>query len=565
MTNSKMSLPTAALVTGAGVASHLLYFKVGEHHLLGVRYIHAFLGVFALAVLATTHVRQIPFGLALASTTNYAVLYLVGLYTSLLVWRAFFSPLNKFPGPYAARITKFHQCYTVRKFDRHHILRKLHHQYGNFVRVGPNEISVADPLGVVVTTGPQSKCIKSPWYDADHPRVSLHTSRDPAEHARRRRIWSPAFSDKAIRGYEMRVGQYNDAFVKEIEARSGQALDASQWFSLYGFDVMGDLAFGKGFGSIKSGKMHWAIELLNEGMKFAGLAFPEWFFRVLAAIPGAAKDFHRFNAFCDQRVEGRISMQGNSDHPDITHFLIEDYNKRLSDKKQSDKSALPNLQADSKLIIVAGSDTSSATFAFMFFYLATHPDIQEKLRQEVEGICGGGDITNLSLKDAPWLNGSINEALRLNPPVPSGVSRKTPKEGVYVGETYIPGETAITVPQFVLGHGTFSSLHACLRALIMYQDESIYARPEDFLPQRWSSQPELIKNKEAFAPFSTGPYNCIGKNLALTELRTLTAHLIRRFHVALAPGEDGSALLTKSEDHFVTGLAPVNLVFTRRA
>jgi len=451
--------------------------------------------------------------------------------------------LNKFPGPYGAKVTKFHQFISVRNLDRHHVLRRLHDRYGKFVRVGPNEISVADPLGIAVTTGPQSKCTKSSWYDGDHPRVSMQTCRDPAEHARRRRTWSPAFSDKAIRGYETRVGRYNNAFVEQIEARSGQALDASQWFSLYGFDVMGDLAFGKGFDSIESGRTHWAIELLNEGMKFAGLSYPEWFFRVLTAIPGAAKDYFRFNAFCNQRLDDRISRQGKSDHPDITQFLIEDYNKH-----PNDKTALPKLQADSKLIIVAGSDTSSATFAFMFFYLASHLDLQDKLRQEIEDICGDGDIVNVDLQDAPWLNGSINEALRLNPPVPSGVSRKTPKEGVHIGETYIPGDTRITVPQFVLGH-----------------DESIYACPEDFLPQRWSLQPELIKYKEAFAPFSTGPYNCIGKNVALMELRTLTAHLIRQFDVALAPGEDGSALLTKSEDHFVTGLAPVNLVFSKRA
>lgn len=328
-----MSLLTATLVTGAGIASHLLYFRAGEHHLFGVRYIQAFLSVFALAILATTRIRQVSSGLALASTTNYAVLYLAGLYTSLLVWRLFLNPLNKFPGPFGARITKFHQWFTVRNLDRHHVLRQLHDQHGRFVRVGPNDMSVADPVGIAVTTGPQSKCTKSPWYDGDAPRVSMQTSRDPAEHARRRRIWSPAFSDKAIRGYETRVGRYNNAFVEQIEARSGinipvsvcpsddadigtgQALDASQWFSLYGFDVMGDLSFGKSFDSIESGKTHWAIELLNEGMKFAGRSFPEWFFRVLTAIPGAAKDFFRFNTFCDQRLDDRISRQGKSDHP----------------------------------------------------------------------------------------------------------------------------------------------------------------------------------------------------------------------------------------------------------
>jgi cytochrome P450 len=96
-------------------------------------------------------------------------------------------------------------------------------------------------------------------------------------------------------------------------------------------------------------------------------------------------------------------------------------------------------------------------------------------------------------------------------------------------------------------------------------DEKTYTRCDDFIPERWSSQPELIKDKEAFAPFSIGPYNCIGKNLAYIELRTLTAQLLDRFEVTLAPGEDGSRLLRETKDHFTTGLAPLDLVFTKRA
>lgn len=83
--------------------------------------------------------------------------------------------------------------------------------------------------------------------------------------------------------------------------------------------------------------------------------------------------------------------------------------------------------------------------------------------------------------------------------------------------------------------------------------------PSGFPPSR-----ELIKRKEAFAPFSIGPYNCIGNHLAYMEVRLLTAQLMMEFDVSLPPGEDGSRLLLKTKNHFTLGLADLDLVFTKR-
>jgi cytochrome P450 len=83
------------------------------------------------------------------------------------------------------------------------------------------------------------------------------------------------------------------------------------------------------------------------------------------------------------------------------------------------------------------------------------------------------------------------------------------------------------------------------------------------MPERWYSRPEMIKHKDAYAPFSIGPFGCIGKNLALTELRTLTARLVLEFDVKLAPGEDGSRLMQKTLDHFTVDPGDLELVFTR--
>lgn len=60
-----------------------------------------------------------------------------------------------------------------------------------------------------------------------------------------------------------------------------------------------------------------------------------------------------------------------------------------------------------------------------------------------------------------------------------------------------------------------------------------------------------------------GPFGCIGKNLALIELRTLTARLVLAYDMKLAPGEDGNRLLYKTLDHFTVDPGDLDIVFTK--
>ena len=64
----------------------------------------------------------------------------------------------------------------------------------------------------------------------------------------------------------------------------------------------------------------------------------------------------------------------------------------------------------------------------------------------------------------------------------------------------------------------------------------------------------MIHHKDAFGPFSSGPFGCIGKNLALMEIRLLTTELVRKYRVGLGEGEDGERLLRGSTDHFHYGV-----------
>lgn len=443
-----MSATLAALAFVGGVATHLFYYKQYELHLYPWRNVQTFVVVATAIVIAHVQSYAMPIGVALSATLFLAGSFFTGLLTSLLIYRAFFNPLNKFPGPFMARISKLSAAIRNRKLDGHHQLLRLHEKYGPFVRIGPNDLSIVDPDGVQVISAPNSKCIKSIWYDGDSPLTSLHTTRDKGLHDRRRRIWAPAFSDKALRGYQARIEKFNDMLLQKLENASGQPVNATKWFSLYSFDVMGDLGFGEPFDMLESGEEHWAIALLSAGMDPMGFWFPIWFFRTLISIPGAATGYHRFVNYCSEQIQKRIKLEKNT-YSDVAGYLVDAY-----EKSKDDKDALPHIVADSRLIIVAGSDTTSATLTHMSYYLAGHPDMVETIRKEVEPMMdANGSVSYVKTQDAHYLNGCIHEALRLHPPVPCGVFRQTPKEGVFIGETFVEGNTVIQMPGYVMARG----------------------------------------------------------------------------------------------------------------
>ena len=480
-----MTVVLPAVAFTAGIATHLFWYKQHEFHVHPLRNLQALILAVVTIVIARIQYYDTPIRLATTSTLSLAGFLLAGIFSSLLVYRIFFNPLNKIPGPFFSRISKFDTVFRNAKFDGHHQLLRLHQKYGRFVRIGPNDLSVTDPDGTQVISAPNSKCIKAPWYDGDAPRLSMHTTRDKTLHDRRRRIWAPAFSDKALRGYEGRIKEYNDLLIDKFDELAGKPINVSKWFNLYSFDVMGDLGFGEPFDMLKSGEEHWAIALLNAGMDPLGLWFPTWFFRTIIALPGATKDYFRFINYCTDQILKRIK-KGKDSNPDIAGYLVEAY-----EKSENKKDAMMYIQGDSRLIIVAGSDTTAATLTHLFYHLAKNPEAVDKLRKEVEPLMeANGEVSHVKIQDAPYLNGCINEALRLNPPVPCGVFRKTPKEGAYIGEQFIPGNTVIQMPGYVMARGKDFSLFfkPYEYSLSMQMRRSIPSRSNSFLRDGTANQ-----------------------------------------------------------------------------
>ncbi|KAL4868857.1 hypothetical protein BDV12DRAFT_208924 [Aspergillus spectabilis] len=541
--------PLHGLAGLLGLMTYVLYYRRGEHHIYPQRHLQATIALYLVCSVGLKHSdASLTQRNALSQSAILTATFLASIFISVSVYRLFMNPLNKFPGFPLARITAFAQTIRISKnMDRHMILYNAHRKWGRFVRYGPNDISVSDADVVRVALGAGAVCTKAPWYSFEYPNCSLISVRDRKAHDRRRRIWSPAFSDRALRGYEVRIERYNTAFLRQIESFNGNPINIAKWFECWSFDIMGDLAFGQSFNMLESPEgHHWAITLLKEAQAGGGLSIPSWAARLLFAFPPVSREYFKFVHFCAAQIEKRLCIQGKQQNQDITHFLVENYLAPGKNEAEQ-KAALNRLHFDSKLIVVAGSDTTASTMTFLFYRIAREPGLIDRLREEVNGLTDDhGALSHRALQSAPLLNACINETLRLHPAVPSGLPRKTPPEGVYVREQYIPGNTVMMVNFYAMG-----------------RDEANFVAADRFIPERFSTRPELIKHRDAFIPFSTGPAGCIGKNLALMEMRLLTAHLVTKFDVAFAPGEDGTELLN-SNDHFTVALKPLRLCFWRR-
>jgi cytochrome P450 len=92
------------------------------------------------------------------------------------------------------------------------------------------------------------------------------------------------------------------------------------------------------------------------------------------------------------------------------------------------------------------------TLTHILYHLAKDPTQYNKLRAELVGLVKTpADFNVKDVQDAPFLNGCINEVLRLHPPVPSAMYRITPPGGIMVGDTHIPGGVTVSSPNYCLG------------------------------------------------------------------------------------------------------------------
>ncbi|ETN45185.1 uncharacterized protein HMPREF1541_10062 [Cyphellophora europaea CBS 101466] len=541
-----LPLPLHLLLPAAlGILAHRAYFIRGEH----VLSIPPLLLTTTLLCTTTIALRTLIFQLPLLPTafliTSIAAAFVTGCLASTVIYRV--SPshrLHGVPGPFAARLSIWYFMWKNVGLQGPSWFEEIHARYGEVVRIGSDTISVSDPDIIAAVHSPMSRCGKPIGYLPGWPLTTLQQLRDKTMHNRRRRLgWDQAFTAKSLRGYESRILKYVSQLEASIRGAGARPIDITERIRWFSFDVMGDLAFGRSFNGLQSETTHWAIDAIYDSNKTTVVVgCTPWLAHLLTRLPDWLNPQAALLRFSDASLQAR--QQLDPEEPDIMSHLL------AADAFYADPKAQQDLmKGDSRLIIIAGSDTTASTLTFLFYYLASEPQLQRRLRKELaaNNLHDSASIAVESVQHLPYLDGLVNETLRLHPPVQTSTMRETPAEGLQVGDRFIPGLVTITTP--------LSTIHRSPKA---------FRQPNDFIPERWTTRPELILNKSAFAPFLAGPYGCIGKQLAMMELRTVAARLVLAFQISLAEGEDGSRLLRESEDVFTTHAMPLRLVFEER-
>lgn len=194
----------------------------------------------------------------------------------LAVYRIFFHPLARYPGPVIAKLTDAYQLYHAYRGDRHLEFWRLHQRYGPAVRFGPNSLVFDSAPALKDIYGFRSNVRKAEFYDSfAHPVANTHNTRDKHVHARKRRVMSQAFSDSAMRAIERYILQNVRTFCDQIGAVDGGAAAGgdskgwtaprvmSDWCDYLAMDILGDLSFGKAFHMLESPDNRFALNLVE--------------------------------------------------------------------------------------------------------------------------------------------------------------------------------------------------------------------------------------------------------------------------------------------------------------
>ncbi|KAJ5382506.1 Cytochrome P450 [Penicillium concentricum] len=549
MTAIVKSFSHVVLDITAGIALHLLVLRHGEWDFVLPVMIVKLIGICVpiVAIGALLFHNRIDIFWAWLSTISLRVFRVTGsLCVSILIYRWQFHRLRRFPGPLGSRLsTAYIMWKSGTSSNAFEMVADYHEQYGDFVRVGPAELSIKHPDAIAAIHSSKSSCIKSPWYDILQPHRSVFGARDRGEHQRRRRVWDHAFRPAALKEYEPSMRACVNQLVEKVSknAALGTPVNMTEWFGCLMFDIIGELAFGESFGTLANGKPHYMMQYLHDSNVSTGIMIRAvWIIMVFRTIPIINRGLQQFLDFSETAMEKRLKR---TDQPrDVFAWLWNDF----SAKSPQTIQARQNLIADASLSVFAGSDTVAITMTGILYYLMRYPDYQKRLQDEFDEARernNGSDVQDLT--NLPLFNGIINESLRLHYAGPSGFPRITPPEGIRVGETFIPGNVNVKVPFYAV-----------------FRDERNFKHPDEFIPERWYSRRDLIHHPEVFVPFLMGAYNCVGKNAALMQIRWTMYSLFSRFEAQPSNKDQLQQYWDQRADGFSMGIGPLWTIFKER-
>ncbi|VUC29101.1 unnamed protein product [Clonostachys rosea] len=439
---------------------------------------------------------------------------------AIRIYNAYFHPLARVPGPKLYIFTQIPFYYHTLKGDWNNVLKGLHDKYGPIVRFQANRVSLTTADAFKTIYGHKNDADKTFNKDFTSYRAKKTASHiinaSHEDHKRMRRLISHAFSDKALRNQEPVLQSYVDKLMSRLSEASdrNESVDLVHWYNFATFDLIGDLAFGQSFHCLDSGNYHPWVKMIFENIK----SFTYLTVARRLGMEGLApyitpahlvKSAREHAELTKETARKRIASK-NTEREDFMSYIL----RHNDEKGMTENEIIEN----SNILIIAGSETTATLLSGASFYLLKNPEKMQKVVQEVRSsFTSEANITIQSVSQLPYMIAVLQETFRMYPPVPSILPRVCPKGGEYLEGYWIPEKASLGVPQWAA-----------------FQSGRNFRNPSTFVPERWLDDPEYAADQKAVVqPFSMGPRNCVGKNLAYAEMRLIFARLLWTYDIEL--------------------------------
>src|SRR6266700_2741161 len=210
--------------------------------------------------------------------------------------------------------------------------------------------------------------------------------------------------------------------------------------------------------------------------------------------------------FIDER---RSNPTDRNDFLSILLQARDDDGKPMSDEQ---------LMAECLTLFGAGHETTATALSWTWYLLCQHPEMYQKVQEEVDSVLQGRTPTYDDLARLPYCLQVFKEAMRLYPPaylLSRGALRTVEVDGYRV-----PKDMVVLYAPYTL-----------------HRREEYFPEPEQFDPERFTPEREKRLPRYAFVPFGAGPRICIGMYFAMMEGHLLLATLAQRVSFSLVPGQ----------------------------
>ncbi|XP_055266216.1 cytochrome P450 3A24-like isoform X2 [Moschus berezovskii] len=334
-----------------------------------------------------------------------------------------------------------------------------------------------------------------------------------------RTLLSPTFTSGKLKEMFPIIAKYGDVLVRNLkkEAEKGKSVNMKDILGAYSMDVITSTSFGVNIDSIGNPQDPF-VENAKKVLRFnildpllLSVALFPFLIPIFEAlnISMFSKSALNFLTTSIKRIKESRLKDNQKPRVDFLQLMINSQNSKETDnhKALSDQE----LVAQSIIFIFGGYETTSTSLSFIIYELATHPDVQQKLQEEIDATFPNkAPPTYDVLAQMEYLDMVVNETLRMFP-IAIRLERFCKKD-VEIHGVSIPKGTAAIVPISVL-----------------HKDPEFWPEPEEFRPERFSKKNKDSINPYVYLPFGIGPRSCIGMRFAIMNMKLAVVRILQNF------------------------------------